>query len=57
VRENFTQGSVRGEPGDRLSYRVAIFLVIEGFLLLLFARSDASTTKPGVRWPRFALAL
>ena len=23
VRENFTQGSVRGEPGDRLSYRVA----------------------------------
>ncbi len=24
MREHFTQGSVRGEPGDRLSYRVAL---------------------------------
>jgi hypothetical protein len=28
VRENFTQGSVRGEPGDRLSYRVAAMIRI-----------------------------
>ncbi len=29
MRENFTQGSVRGEPGDRLSYRVEVAPILQ----------------------------
>ena len=41
MREHFTQGSVRGEPGDRLSYRVDLGLPdISGFDLLEQVRTD-----------------
>ncbi|MCP4402698.1 MAG: hypothetical protein GY801_36030 [bacterium] len=34
------RGSVRGEPGDRLSYRVAFFLTTTGYLTVAIPRND-----------------
>ena len=45
MRENFTQGSVRGEPGDRLSYRAALLVNAKskGYIIIRYGKFEGIT--------------